>query len=162
LAGITGALQVAAVLAKPLPAFKKGTQFAPEGMALVAEEGPELRESKGQFYLYQKPTVADLERGDKIYTAAQTTAMLANNVLRQEEMHRIAQKQLYYNEAALGLKKPIIINNSISEKAIARGVSEGLKGMVVEQTFVDERGFRRRIKTQNSEIEYQKNRYKLG
>lgn len=43
-----------------IPAFRRGTKFAPGGLALVGEGGPEL---------------VNLPRGSQVYTAAQTRAM---------------------------------------------------------------------------------------
>lgn len=163
LAGITGALQIAAVLAKPLPAFKKGTKYAPEGAALVAEEGAELRESRGKYTLYEKPSIVNLEQGDKIFTAQETSRMLANNMLRQEEMNRFQQRQALHGDFRQKLQKPFIINNNgISESSIARGVSQGLKDLVIQQNIYDEGGVRRRVLKTNSAIEYQQKRYSLG
>ena len=92
LAGITGGIQAATVLAKPLPAFWTGTDNAPQGLATVAERGPEIRESKGRMYYYERPQVAYLERGDVIYDAADTRA-LVNQAMRQEEVNNILQRQ---------------------------------------------------------------------
>lgn len=161
LAGITGALQAAAVLAKPLPAFKDGTMNAPKGMALVGEAGAELRESRGKYWLYDKPTITNLEAGDKIYTASQTTAMLAQAAVRQEELNRLEQNKALNNETSAKLQKasstPVL-----SKEVITKGVAEGIKGMVVHQTSFDENGVRTWIVTQNSRVEQQKKRYKLN
>jgi hypothetical protein len=40
--GIAGALEVAAIAATPIPAFRQGTSFSPSGSALVGEAGPEI------------------------------------------------------------------------------------------------------------------------
>lgn len=60
-AAIAAGLQAGIVAATPIPAFAKGTDFAPGGMALVGEEGPEL---------------VNLPRGSKVFTAAQTNKMI--------------------------------------------------------------------------------------
>jgi len=59
--GAAGALQAAAVLAKPIPKFATGTQNAPAGMAMVGEQGPEMVQFGG---------------GEKVYTNSQTKNMM--------------------------------------------------------------------------------------
>jgi tape measure domain-containing protein len=166
LVGITGALQAAAVLSKPLPAYKKGTKNAPEGLALVAEEGPELRESKGKFTLYEHPALANLQQGDKIFTAQETSRMLADNFLYNQEVERFNRSQAMYDEFRQKTQRPIIANSGVSESAIINGMTKGWQNVkndiIIHQTVIDEIGVRRWNKTKNSAIEYQKSRYKLG
>ena len=65
-----GALQLAAVLAAPIPKFFKGTQNAPEGWAMVDEQGPEIHTDKhGKIKSTGSSRGANLrylERGDRI------------------------------------------------------------------------------------------------
>lgn len=161
LAGITGALQAAAVMAKPLPAFKDGTMNAPQGAALVGEAGPELRESRGKYWLYDKPTVTNLNQGDKIYTASQTSAMLAQAAIRQEELERLGQVKMLNQQASEKLQRTTIINAGISKETITKGVAEGIKEIVIHQTSFDEDGVRRWIVTKNAKVEQQKKRMRL-
>lgn len=161
-AGITGALQAAAVLAKPLPAFKDGTMNAPQGAALVGEAGPELRESRGKYWLYDKPTVTNLNQGDKIYTASQTSAMLAQAAIRQEELERLGQVKVLNQQTAEKLQRTTIINAGISKETITKGVAEGIKEIVIHQTSFDEDGVRRFMVTKNSRVEQQKKRFRLN
>jgi hypothetical protein len=60
-----------------VPRFAKGTRFAPGGLALVGEEGPEL---------------VSLPRGSRVYTAAQTQAATGGN-------------NYYFNVSAKDLKE---------------------------------------------------------
>lgn len=165
LAGIAGGIQAAAVLAKPIPAFAIGTDSAPEGPALIAEKGAELRESRGKYWLYDKPTIANLNQGDKIYTAAETTAMLAQNAIRQEELNRLGQNRVLNQQTAEKLNRAIIVNNT-DRKSIADGMSDGWQkvkdDIIIHQTSFDENGVNRWIKTKNAQIEYQQKRYNLG
>lgn len=77
-----GAIQAAAVLAKPLPKFEKGTTYAPEGFAIVDEKGQEAVERNGKVYLGQNkgPRLTYLKAGDKVRTAEETRRMLANQM----------------------------------------------------------------------------------
>jgi hypothetical protein len=60
-AGALTAMSVASIAAKRPPQFRKGTKDAPEGFAIVGEEGPEL--------VY-------LKKGQKVITAPETKAIL--------------------------------------------------------------------------------------
>lgn len=69
-----GALQAAAVLAKPIPKFEIGTKYAMEGLAIVDEKRPEVhtdRFGNVKSFGAQKPNLRYLERGDKIYPSHQ-------------------------------------------------------------------------------------------
>lgn len=73
--GAIGALQIAAVLSKPIPAFAEGTEDAPGGLALVAEKGPEaISDSKGTRII-SRPSIVNLERGARVLTAEDTARM---------------------------------------------------------------------------------------
>jgi phage-related protein len=70
-----GAIQVAAVLSKPIPQFAKGTDDAPEGWAIINEQGPEriVTPSGKEHTIYSDgPTLAYIPRHSKIHTAAET------------------------------------------------------------------------------------------
>ncbi|MGF7219096.1 hypothetical protein GGR92_005276 [Spirosoma lacussanchae] len=83
LVGAIGALQIAAVLAKPLPEFWKGTSDAPEGPAWVGERGYELIESKKggktSYRLAAEKQITYLNRHDKVYNHQQSKHILATN-----------------------------------------------------------------------------------
>ncbi len=66
--GIMGAAQLATIVAQPIPQYAKGTDNAPEGWAIVDEEGPEILERKGKRYIGQDkgPRLTYLEKGDKV------------------------------------------------------------------------------------------------
>lgn len=61
LSAVTTASQIALIASQKPPAFRKGTKNAPEGMALVGEDGPEL---------------TYLEKGTKVITAPETKKIL--------------------------------------------------------------------------------------
>jgi hypothetical protein len=77
--GVIGALQIAAVLSKPIPAFAEGTPDAPGGLSLVAEDGPEaVRDSRG-IRVYKKPSLVNLEKHAIVHTAEETARMAEAN-----------------------------------------------------------------------------------
>ena len=63
---------------KKILGFAKGTKNAPEGTALVNEDGAEIHQTKHGAYIPNngKPAIVHLDKGDKIYTAKQTKEML--------------------------------------------------------------------------------------
>jgi len=65
---------------KNIQFFAKGTQYAPEGMAVVDEQGAELiTDSSGKIKQLGSDggsRMTHLNRGDKVYTAQQTSEML--------------------------------------------------------------------------------------
>lgn len=74
-----GALQAAAVLARPIPAFAVGVENSPEGLAIVNELGPEIiTDSKGNSRVINTdgPTLTYLSKGSKVYTAKETAKIL--------------------------------------------------------------------------------------
>lgn len=78
LAGIvaaTGAVQLANVIATPLPAYKEGIGIRgrgmhPGGWALVGEAGPELVVDRGRAQVVDKPTIIDLARDARVIPEA--------------------------------------------------------------------------------------------
>jgi hypothetical protein len=78
--GAIGALQLAAVLTKPIPKFEKGTQGRPHegGLAIVGEKGFELTKLNNQFAITpDKASLVDLPKGAEVFDHATTLKMLA-------------------------------------------------------------------------------------
>lgn len=77
----TGAANLVALLATPLPKYWTGTEGSLPGPAHVAEKGPELAiEPSGNVKLFEKPQIANLIGGTKIRPADVTKRILdANN-----------------------------------------------------------------------------------
>ena len=152
--GILGALQLATVLAKPLPQFFKGTDNAPEGFAWVAEKGPELRETNGKAIYYDKPQIAYLNQGDKIHTAEQTQKILAQNTVNQELGNRAAQVRM------LEVK---FQNNSTTfdENKLGSVLERALDKRPIYTTYLENGELRQYAETVNSKTTYNDNRYSL-
>jgi hypothetical protein len=78
--GSIGALQLATVLASPIPQFATGTMNAPEGPALTQEKGREIiTDKKGTVMSMgsdKGAQMTSLKKGWKVYTAKQTEGML--------------------------------------------------------------------------------------
>lgn len=81
---------ISKVIAGTVPAFASGTSFAPGGVALVGEEGPEL---------------VNVPRGSRVYPAPQTRSMLDNSGLQSEvRMLREETQRMREELVDLGLR----------------------------------------------------------
>lgn len=158
IAGAIGAIQLATVAARPIPQFYKGTQYAPEGFAEVAERGPELRESKGRMYYYDKPQVAYLEKGDKIFTASETAGMLDNIAKREQGnaiLQRVAISKRTREEIQDAQYKMTVHNTaSLDYDRLIEGFGRQLDKRPVLSTTFDERGVSRHYESRNARIKY--------
>lgn len=74
-----GAIQIAAIAAKPIPAFAKGTKSAPGGLSLVGELGAELIKTPGGGISLtpDRPTLMNLPKGSEVIPNDQTLRALA-------------------------------------------------------------------------------------
>jgi len=69
-AGVVGGLQLATILATPIPKYKQGTEFHKGGLAIVGDGGVNeiVKEpSKPAYLTPNKDTLLNLERGTKVY-----------------------------------------------------------------------------------------------
>jgi hypothetical protein len=109
-AAIAGGIQIAAIAAKePPPAYRKGTNYSKEGVALVGEEGPELVEKNGRAFLTPaKPTYMYLPKGSKVTPHNETMKKLASDGLQISD---VAPKS---SELA-GLKKEMAKHTRVLE-----------------------------------------------
>jgi hypothetical protein len=84
-----GALQAAAILAKPIPAYEKGTRSSKGGFALTDEKGPELYiEPSGNMYLgNDHPTVRNLKAGTEVVRHEEVNQRLQTMIMK-ETVHR--------------------------------------------------------------------------
>lgn len=113
-AGIFGAVQVAAILTKPIPAFAIGTDNSPEGLALVGEKGAELKvEPSGKMSLTPGvPTLDYLKAGTQIIPHDETMKMLALSGMGSD--FKIQRKKK--NEWTDVSRKLDVLNNTIRNK----------------------------------------------
>jgi hypothetical protein len=171
-----GAIQAGLVLAKPLPQFRSGTKNAPEGFAVVNDApGNNYKElifnkKSGAAYIPQKRNqVTWLNRGDVVLNAVETQGILNKNknidqIVNQSLLHHSMAKNLAegrkfeVEHTMLNAMQSIRLN----EKEIGREVGEQLKGITIEQTVLDERGYRKSIKKGNTTIVYLNERHSLN
>jgi hypothetical protein len=104
----TGAIQIAAIAATPLPSYEKGTSFAKGGTSLVGEKGHELiiDPSGRSFMSPDNPSLIDLKRGSKVFTHNETMRFLA----QPERVVYVGGQQIDNKDVILALKE---VNQSI-------------------------------------------------
>ncbi len=106
-----GAAQAGAIIAKPIPQFAKGTNFAPGGAAIVGEKGRELiQRPNGQIFLANNPALVNLERGSKVINNSKTEAYLNDgNIVSELRQTRKAIQRM---------PQPVFMNGSkIAERS---------------------------------------------
>jgi hypothetical protein len=78
--GIAAAAQIAVIVAQKPPEFAVGVKDFEGGPAVVGEKGAELINENGKMWLATSRTMANLPKGTDVYTASQTSGILANTM----------------------------------------------------------------------------------
>jgi hypothetical protein len=150
-----GAVQIAAVASKPIPAFAEGTEDAPGGWALINEQGPEMIEWNGQRKIINSdgPTFAYVPRHAKVYTAEETEAMqeheqyakqigvLKNGLntvleINQKEDNRELVDTM--NRRMLSLEQTVRTKKEVHFNITKSGLSTWIKAAQSNTEFLDE------------------------
>lgn len=141
--GVIGALQIAAVLSKPVPAFAEGTDDSPGGWAIVNDgKGQEaVTDSKGTRLIDSKgPALINLERHSIVHTAEEVAIMKAGDRMiagfdddTQKMRHVKIEVDTSTMTAVLGSKLDRMVEMMSKQKApvinpagIAREVAKGI------------------------------------
>jgi tape measure domain-containing protein len=160
-----GLAQIAAVIARPIPQFRGGTQNSPEGLAEVAEDGAEAIQSpRGQMRIAHKRQLTYLERGSKVFTASQTKKMLEMGELdRVTDLHgRLAiNMQNSKRDEAVKTMALAMYQSRVNPDEIGESVGQAVGRLTLTQWSVDENGFTKKIRKGNTTTEYLNNRYRL-
>lgn len=160
-----GLAQIAAVLARPIPQFRHGTQNAPEGLAEVAEDGAEAIQSpSGKLRIAHKRQITYLEKGSKVFTADQTKKMLETGAIdRETELHsKLAiNMQNAKRDEAVKTMALAMYQSRVNPDEIGESVGQAVGRLPLTQWNVDENGFTRKIRKGNTTTEYLNNRYRL-
>jgi hypothetical protein len=78
--GVAAAAQIAVIVAQKPPEFAVGVRDFEGGPAVVGEKGNELINENGKMWLATSRTMANLPKGTDVYTASQTSGILANTM----------------------------------------------------------------------------------
>lgn len=144
--GIAGALQTAVIASTPIPAFEKGTDNAPGGLALVGEKGRELvREPSGKTYLTgDKAELRDIPKGSQILTNAITERMLRDTMSGHERGGQDVKDRVEYDRKMLpqAIWKAAMTSNSILSEEFAKTVSK----LPIHQIYLKRGDFQKNVK----------------
>lgn len=101
-----GAIQIATVLAQPIPTYAEGTDFHPGGKALIGEAGTELViEPNKQPFLTTGAEITDLARGTMVVSNKELMANSNNPVINQLNLSALlTEQQLTRKELKQALK----------------------------------------------------------
>lgn len=148
-AGIIGAIQLAAVLAAPLPAYKDGGKKKGSGPALVGEVGPELYVTpSGEVGMTPgKPTVTWIPDGTQIYSNADTKKMIASRSI--------------YNVTDTATKLNFDVDKLVnSGRQNTRDLEKAFSKKRSSSTVVTERGFNYIIENGSNRTQYLNRNFK--
>lgn len=145
LAAVTAALvaaQIAAIVARPIPKFGKGTKSAPKGFAEVGETGTEIIQMGDKYFVAEHPQVIWMKGGERVYNPEETKDILtpqANMTVINNTNGVSHEKSIDYKKMAKELgdeiaKHPRLINN-IDADGYSLHIIEGLN----KSTYLNKR-----------------------
>ena len=144
-------IQLVAIAAKPIPQFEKGTNFSPEGLAIVGEKGPELKiEPSGKTSLTPGvPTLDYLKAGTKIIPYKETMRMMALSGLGEEALK--AREQSQQVDLARAIKESARESAKEITKAVkaSKGGNLFKQGSLTYEQIQRENGNRKNIRRTN-------------
>ena len=122
---------------KKLFGFADGTNYAPSGLAFVAEEGQELIEKNGRFLLTANngPQLFNFSGGEKVYTAAQTKDILtsgsyynANSLASRELINSTTNNYNTYNNSSSNSGG---IDYNVMAQTVAQAVAQAMQNVAI-------------------------------
>lgn len=165
-----GVAEAALVLAQPLPAYEKGTEYAKEGHALVDEKGTELiidRHGNLKEVGGSAPRITYLNEGDKVFTATKTKEIF-RQIDEQKIMREMSMNVTLSNKIREGRQAEAVYTMAQALKTtgmnnghLTHAFKEAVKDIPVFQTIIDERGQQARLKKKNETITFL-NSYNFG
>jgi len=132
-AGVIGAAQLAVVSARPIPEFFRGTENAPEGIALVDEKTPEVhtdRHGNIKSFGESSANYRWLSSGDKIYKSREEYFNKElNSILEGNEI-------IPYNQM-FEISSPVVnIDNGLSKSDFVKEIRYMTKSIMSKETSV--------------------------
>ncbi len=109
IAGAMGAVQIATILATPIPKYAKGTKDHPGGLAIVGDGGRQEVVSYGgnMFLTPDTPTLIDMPKGAEVFPDADK--LIASNVDIASAMRRVGDgPQVVVNNDYSDLKREVV------------------------------------------------------
>jgi hypothetical protein len=156
-----GAVQAAVVAAQPIPQYFVGRRGGPAELAEVAERGPELIErvnkSASERYEYVSTrSLVELNAGDNVYTAPQTSEMLATLGLSHSQGQHPVQATAAFAGAAQGAAATREAANKAVNQELLNGINANTAALSkLKQVNVNvHRGSDADVQTSNSLVRY--------
>lgn len=151
--GATGALQAATVAARPLPQFEKGTNYSPEGRAIVGEAGSELiidGRTKQARLSPDRASITHLSKGSQVIPAHITQKLLTDPNF---DYNGVAEK--YLNKSTV-----IKVEQEKNDfDMLAKRVEQAITNIPINQTNFDERGVTNYVVKRNVRLRRLNKRY---
>jgi hypothetical protein len=161
-----GLLQAALIASRPLPQFKKGTGNAPEGAALVGEEGYEFIKRGDQLFMTpNEASYTYLKGGEKIYTHSESKRLLEQSV-KAQEAKQLAETATLHRSLATQLARGridemvYVHQRAMQSHDLRQAFEDAVRKIPVEKNIYDERGYRKRLEDVNTKINYLNQRHK--
>ncbi|MCX3264819.1 tape measure protein [Pedobacter agri] len=144
-----GIAQAALVLSKPIPQFYTGTENAPEGIAEIAERGPELQiNPDGSKELNTKRQYKYLKRGTKIKNADDTANWLSANQLFIDKNGNLSamgnSDELSGNMSKMNNYHYVMMSNTAEKfdyDRMGRMFDRSVKSIPFDEHHFDDRGY---------------------
>lgn len=121
------AAQIALIAARPVPKFARGKKNRYEGPGIVGDQGAELIEQDGRLWVASKPTTVYLGADDKVFTHAETKAIMQNSSVYDGGRSQTSGMSFDYDKMAAAAAKgatQININKDFIEEAVFRGLNK--------------------------------------
>ena len=122
---------------KSLFGYADGTNYAPSGLAFVAEEGQELIEKNGRFLLTSNsgPQLFNFSGGEKVYTASQTKDILTSGSYYNPDS--MASRELInsttnnYNTYSSSSTNTGGIDYNVMAQTVAQAVAQAMQSVAI-------------------------------
>jgi TP901 family phage tail tape measure protein len=151
--GAFGAAQAAIVAARPLPQFEKGTNYSPEGRAIVGEAGSELiidGRTKQARLSPDRASITHLSKGSQVIPAHITQKLLTDPNF---DYNGVAEK--YLNKSTV-----IKVEKEKNDfDMLAKRVEQAITNIPINQTNFDERGVTNYVVKRNVRMRRLNKRY---
>lgn len=161
LVGVIGAVQLATLLATPIPKYKEGTDYHQGGLAIVGDGGKKelgIKPSGEMFVTPSTPTLVDLPKGTKVYPDYEKyinnmqLSMLGQNL--QQASNPISGNE-FQNLQIKMLEAQLQANNN---ELVA--VRKSIENLTIHSTELTENGFNYGIKKGMKKLKFIDNYFK--
>ncbi|MER3499756.1 MAG: hypothetical protein C4308_14605, partial [Chitinophagaceae bacterium] len=139
--------QIAAIIAKPIPKFGKGTKSAPKGFAVVGETGAEIiKRNDGSYEIAGHEKIVWMKGGERIYNPTETAA-----IFNQRTPTANAEFSKFGTNASV----------EIDYDKLAKGIGSEISKYPRLTITLDEKGFTKYTEQERLKTIYRNKRYRF-